>query len=480
MAFCHKIYTNLLKSKLMHRKYLAFLITVLLGIFTFLGCQPQSNDVTYKPSERVVVENSVYPEVQRAVLYEVNVRQYTPQGTFKAFEKHLPRLKQMGVDILWFMPIYPIGIKNRKGTLGSYYSVRDYYGVNPEFGTKQDFKQLVEKAHQMGFMVILDWVANHTAWDNPWITEHPDWYVHDSTGHIVSPYDWTDVAKLDYSNQQLRDSMIAAMKYWVENFDIDGFRCDVAGEVPTSFWEQARVELEKVKPLFMLAEAEEPGLVCQAFDAYYGWHLLSIMNRLSQGKTNVLDLKNYFLTHAQDFPSRAIRMNFTSNHDENSWNGTVFERMPHSYKTFAVFTFVVPGLPLIYSGQEACLNKRLRFFDKDTIQWRQCDMTKLYKQLIVLKHTHPALLAGKNGGEFKILPVTNAKRIFAFIRKKDNDQILALFNLSEDTVRFKLRTKVANGLYSSYFDSTEVQVDSGKVFKFAPWQYQILIKRDEK
>ncbi len=462
----------------MKRKNLIF-INLLLILLIWLGCSPKNTQQQYKPQLRQIVENSVYHKAQKSVLYEVNIRQYTPQGTFKAFEKHLPRLKDLGVDILWIMPIYPIGEKNRKGSLGSYYSVRNYTEVNPEFGTKQDFKQLVQKAHQLGFLVILDWVANHTAWDNPWIYRHPEWYVHDQNGNIVSPYDWTDVAKLDYSNPQMRDSMIAAMKYWVENFDIDGFRCDVAGEVPTDFWEQARIELEKIKPLFMLAEAEEPGLMCQAFDAYYGWHLYHIQNQLSQNKTNALELYSYFTGHARDFPSRAIRMNFTSNHDENSWNGTVFERMPHSYKTFAVFTFVVPGIPLIYSGQEACLNKRLKFFDKDTIHWQTCDMTGLYKQLITLKHSHKALTAGKDGGKFIILRTTKPTKIFAFVRQKDSDVVFSIFNLSQDTVRFRLKSDLANGSYTDYFTKKHFSVDTSLKFTLNPWQYLVLVKSNE-
>ncbi len=460
------------------KKFLSGFFSLALTFLVFIGCQPGKTTVKTAVQGRVVQENSMYRLAQKSVIYEVNIRQYTPEGTFKAFENHLPRLKEMGVDILWLMPVYPIGEKNRKGSLGSYYSVKDYCAVNPEFGTSEDFKSLVDKAHEMGFKVILDWVANHTAWDNRWITEHPDWYVHDGKGNIVSPYDWTDVAKLDYSNPQLRDTMIDAMKYWVEKYGIDGFRCDVAGEVPTTFWEQARLELEKVKPMFMLAEAEKPGLMCQAFDAYYGWHLHHIMNQLSQEKTDVMELNYYFLGHAQEFPGRAMRMNFTSNHDENSWNGTVYERMPHSYKTFAVFSFLVPGIPLIYSGQEACLNKRLRFFDKDTIQWKDCDMTRLYPQLIKLKHEHPALLAGKDGGSFSILRTSKPKKIFAFERAKDSDRILAVFNLSPDTVSFKLRTSNVQGKYTDYFSGTDVTVDTGVVCTMKPWDYYVFISND--
>ncbi len=449
------------------------IFVLMLGLPFISGCKKSENEVQTYSAEKKQLDK----RISQAVIYEVNIRQYTPEGTFRAFEKHLPRLKQLGVDVIWLMPIYPIGEKNRKGTLGSYYSVKDYYGVNPEYGTKQDLKHLIDQAHENGMLVILDWVANHTAWDNPWVKKHPDWYVHNPDGTLHSPFDWTDVVKLDYNNMQMRKAMINAMKYWVENFDIDGFRCDVAGEVPTDFWDSARVELEKVKPLFMLAEAEKPDLMYSAFDAYYGWHLLYIMNQISQGKMDARELKKYFNGHAKEFPARAMRMNFTSNHDENSWNGTVFERMPHSYKTFAVFTYIVPDIPLIYSGQEACLNKRLRFFDKDTIEWKDCDMFGLYQKLNSLRHTHPALAGGPDRGKMKILRTSDSVHVFALARYKDNDTIVALFNLSGDTVNVKLRFARPAGQFKEYFSDTEAELKRGSMVSLKPWDYKVFIKK---
>ena len=319
--------------------------------FLFAACKQKPMDV-----------KANYPDwAKNAVIYEVNTRQYTPEGTFKAFETSLPRLKDLGVDILWFMPIHPIGIKDRKipegmkESLGSYYSVKDYKGVNPEFGTQADFKSLVDKAHEMGFKVIIDWVANNSSRDNAWITEHPDWYMHDSTGKILAPFDWTDVAKLNYSNKEMRAAMIDAMKYWVVNCNIDGFRCDVAGEVPRDFWEDARKEIETIKPMLMLAENEDkPELCIKAFDANYGWAMCNgTFVRVSNGKDSVEAIIKTQQKIDSTFPANAMKMNFITNHDENSWNGTAQEKFGSGVNAFAVLTYTLPGIPLIYSGQEA-------------------------------------------------------------------------------------------------------------------------------
>jgi len=417
----------------------------------------------------------VYNRLAFSVIYEVNIRQYTKEGTFKAFVKHIPRLKQLGIDILWLMPIYPIGEMNRKGHLGSYYSVKNYYKINPDFGTEQDLHELIKIAHRNGMLVILDWVANHTAWDNPWVKEHPDWYVYNKDSSLHSPYDWTDVVKLDYNNKQMRDEMVNAMKYWVRVFDIDGFRCDVAMEVPKDFWDSARVELEKIKPVFMLAEAEKPELMYKAFDAYYGWHLHHIMNQISKRKMDVSELIKYFNGHAKEFPQYAMRMNFTSNHDENSWKGTVYQRMPKSYKTFAVFSFLVPDIPLIYNGQEACLNKRLKFFDKDSIQWKECDMTELYKKLIELKHSQPALKGGRDRGSFEILDNTEPKNVFTMMRYTNTDTLIALFNLSDTIVEFKLNTTITQLELKEYFTQENLILNHNTIFRLKPWEYKVFI-----
>ncbi|MCD4697158.1 MAG: alpha-amylase, partial [Bacteroidales bacterium] len=344
--------------------------TLVVAILFIAGSCKQQAKKTEHVSGKETSNIASAPEWSKnANIYEVNIRQYTPEGTFKAFESHLPRLKNMGVNILWFMPIHPIGEKNRKGSLGSYYAVKDYKAVNPEFGTLKDFKSLVKTAHDMGFKVILDWVANHTSWDNQWIYDHPEWYSKDSLGQMIAPFDWTDVADLNYDSKPLWDAMIDALKFWVTEADIDGYRCDVAGMVPTEFWERARKELDEIKPVFMLAEAEQADHHKSAFDMSYAWELHHIFNEIAKGKKTGDDLENYFVKNDSVYPSSAFRMTFITNHDENSWNGTVMERMGKTGLTFAMLSYTLPGMPLIYSGQEVGLNKRLEFFEKDKINW---------------------------------------------------------------------------------------------------------------
>ncbi|MDZ7741384.1 MAG: alpha-amylase family glycosyl hydrolase [Bacteroidota bacterium] len=363
------------------KKFSRSLLYLFISVFLVSACQPTDNKKTAEYNGTFH-----YPEWSRDdVIYEVNIRQYTPEGTFKAFEEHLPRLKEMGVDILWLMPVHPIGEKNRKGSLGSYYSVKDYLAVNPEFGTKEDFRSLVGKAHELGMYVILDWVANHTAWDNVWVEEHPAWYVKDSSGNFISPFDWTDVIKLDYDNAGMRRAMKDALLYWVKEENIDGYRCDVAGEVPIDFWNEASAELYAVKPVFMLAEAELPEHHEKAFNMSYAWEMHHVMNEVAKGNENANKIQEVLDKNMARFPQGAYRMYFTSNHDENSWNGTVYERMGDAAETFAALTYVLPGMPLIYSGQEAGLDKRLLFFEKDSISWDEMKLLDFYTRLNEIK-----------------------------------------------------------------------------------------------
>jgi len=406
-------------------------------------------------------------------IYEVNTRQYTPEGTFKAFDQHIKELKDLGVGIVWFMPINPIGEKNRKGSLGSYYSVRDYKAINPEFGTLEDFKETVKKIHSMGMYVIIDWVANHTAWDNVWVSEHPDFYTRDSLGNFVPPVaDWYDVIDLNYDNELLWKHMIDAMKYWVEECDIDGFRCDVAGMVPLDFWKKARTELSKIKYVFMLAEAEGPRFH-EAFDMTYSWDLIHLINDVAQGKKDVQSLKDYFASEKNKYPADAYRMRFTSNHDENSHNGTVFERMGDGVETFAAFTCVITGMPLVYSGQETGLDRRLKFFDKDTIEWKQSKYTFLYTRLLHEKERNKALWNGDKRGE--MIPVkSSANEVFAFVRQKDGDKVYAIFNLSDKTVKTQLESNLIAGEYTNAFSGRKLKIKSKEWLELKPWDYRIL------
>ncbi len=406
-------------------------------------------------------------------IYEVNIRQYTEAGTFKEFENHLPRLNEVGVGILWLMPINPIGEKNRKGSLGSYYSVKDYLAVNPEFGSMDDFKSLVNKAHAMGMYIIVDWVANHTAWDNVWAGTHPDFYTKDSAGNFVPPVqDWGDVIDLNYDNKNLWKEMINALKYWVKECDIDGYRCDVAGMVPIEFWIEARKELEKIKPVFMLAEWDTPE-IHEAFDMSYDWNFHKIMNSIFKEEMTASDIIEHFTDDKKSFPADAIRMLFTSNHDENSWNGTEFERLGEAAETFAVLTCLLPGMPLVYSGQEAGFNKRLSFFDKDTIIWKEHPMKDIYKKLFVLRTFNQALLPQSSINFFDI----NDDDLLLFSRIKDDEKVFAIFNLSKDEKEFSFDDKSMNGNFRNYFTGKLVDFSISQNLKLNPWSYKIFVKQ---
>lgn len=453
---------------------LFFLILAIALIFMIACTGPKKEAPARKAPESFVN----HPEWSRnATIYEVNIRQFTPEGTFNAFSSHIPRLKKMGIDIIWLMPIHPIGEKNRKGTLGSYYSVRDYKGINPEFGTLEDFRALVDKAHREGMKVIIDWVANHTAWDHPWITEHPEWYTTDSLGQMVSPFDWSDVADLNFDNKELWAAMTDALKYWVQETDIDGYRCDVAGMVPVAFWEQARTELDRIKPVFMLAEAEEPAHHTRAFNMSYAWELHHLMNAIAKGEKNALALEAYYLKEDTLFPADAYRMLFTSNHDENSWNGTEFERMGEGSVCMAVLTATLPGMPLVYNGQESAFNRRLAFFEKDSIDWKDYRLEPFYRQLFELKHTYQPLYNGNRGGKLERISTSADTAVFAFVRAKEGDQVFVVTNLSGRVNEAKLRGERFAGNYKEWFSGDEATFRKGDAIRLKPWEYKVYVKK---
>jgi len=341
--------------------FITMLILAVIIIGNLNSCKTGSNK-TENLMDSIQYKKSMPNWAKNANIYEVNTRQYTPEGTFKAFQKQLPRLKEMGVEILWLMPINPIGEKNRKGTLGSYYSIKNYTEINPEFGTEADFKNLVNEAHKLGMHVIIDWVANHTSWDNIWMKDHSDWYTKDSLGNITVPAgtDWDDTADLNYDKPELRRAMIDAMSYWVKNADIDGFRCDVAGMIPLNFWMHARKAIEEIKSdCFFLAEDGEPR-IHQAFDMSYDWPLKDIINDIAKGKKNVNDLIKHFENESKKFKPEDLRMQFTTNHDLNTWNGSEYERLGDApVDAFTVLTYTLPGMPLTYTGQEEPLKKNV-------------------------------------------------------------------------------------------------------------------------
>ena len=453
------------------------IIAVFLLAFGMSGCNNQK--VTNKSTENMTGKDKTFHHVEwskNANIYEVNIRQFTPEGTFKAFMPHLERLHKMGVDILWFMPINPIGEINRKGSLGSYYSVKDYQGINPEFGNLEDFKAIVEKAHLLGMHVIIDWVANHTAWDNPWTQEYPDWYKKDSTGNFESPFDWSDVISLNYENKELWKGMTNAMKYWLQEADIDGFRCDVAMLVPVDFWDSARTELDKVKPIFMLAEAEQSNLQLKAFDAYYGWEMFNTMKAVAKGEKNVEDIWKEIKRGDSLFADWSYQMLFTSNHDENTWNGTEHEMFGNATRTFGILTWVMKGFPLIYNGQEAGLNHRLKFFDKDEINWDSLWAEKFYSKLIDIKKLNPALRNGNDGGEMVRIDNNHSDKIFSFSRTLNDNTVVVMVNLSNQEVNGELDTEKISGKYSNAFTEKEIELSAKTDLHFDAWQYYVLSK----
>ena len=412
-----------------------------------------------------------------ATIYELNTRQFTPEGTFAAAEAELPALKELGVDIIWIMPLQPIGEITRKGTLGSYYSIIDYCAFNPEFGTREDFVSFLNKAHKLGMYVILDWVANHTAPDSKW-TQNEGWHYRDSLGNLMVQYDWTDISKLNYDNQDMRNEMLKSMRWWMDSIGIDGFRCDVAMEVPTDFWNWAMADIRKDHPdMFTLSEAEHPEneLTIEAFDMYYGWDLHHIMNDVAQQKQTVDSLWAYFNGKATLFPDYAIRMNFTSNHDENSWNGTEFERMGDGSDAFAAFTYVVPGMPLIYTGQEYANHHRLEFFEKDCIdRVENAHQFKMYKDLNQLRKDNPALYSQELGAPMVRIEADNDK-IFACARPSKDNTVLGIFNFSPEEQTVTLQTAEYKGEYTCIC-GLHVTVGETDEITLKPWEWLIYSK----
>lgn len=416
-----------------------------------------------------------------STIYELNTRQLTPEGTFAAAEAVLPTLRENGIDILWIMPCQPIGKLTRKGTLGSYYSIIDYCQMNPEFGTREDFEHFLQTAHDLGFKVILDWVANHTAPDSEW-TKNEGWHYRDSLGNLMVQYDWTDISKLDYQNQDMRNEMLKCMKWWMDSIGIDGFRCDVAGEVPTDFWNWAMADIRKDHPdMFTLAEDEDKAqeLTETAFDMYYGWTLHHLMNGVAQGKNSVEDLWAYFAKADSTIRPNAIRMNFITNHDENSWNGTEFERMGNSVPLWSAFCYVVPGMPMIYTGQLSGNHHRLEFFEKDLIdtnpEYAQAD---LYKQLNQLRADNKALHSPEQGAPMMRIAADN-EHIFACVRHAEgkwcDNTVIAVMNMSGEEQTVTLDLTGYEGKYDCICGK-KMALEATQTFQLKPWEYKIFTK----
>ena len=463
-------------------------ITILLITILIVACQSTKEEAR-SPQPRPEFNDVLAPiskqNIAHSVLYEANIRQYSSEGTFNAFTKDLPVLKKMGVKVIWLMPINPISSTKSKGPLGSYYAVSDYTKVNPEFGTLEDFKFLVKKAHSLGMYIILDWVPGHTGWDHVWMEDNSDFYLKNNKGEIIDPIDfrtgksfgWTDVADLNYDNLEMQEALRQAMLYWVKEINIDGYRIDQAYAVPQAFYDKTFEVLRKIKPIFLLAETDiyHPGGLglISKFDASYDWPGHSLSKDVAMGVKSANDFARHIDFTLKRYGKENILVNFVSNHDENSWNGTIKESYGPAHHVFMALNYTTPGMPLIYSGQEYDLNKRLRFFEKDSFPKNTGKTMELLLQLGALKNNHKALASGKNGGSYKRLLNTKNKQVFSFERGKEGDTLVVIANLSKDYAQF---TMPLEGMYRRYEDYKPKRLSASYQYDMKPWEFWILIK----
>lgn len=453
----------------MNKRFLATGLLLSVALSTMAGCGKQNSVDTNSEAADLISEAPEW--AQASAIYEVNIRQYTEEGTFDAFAEHLDEIKAMGIDIIWLMPVHPISETKRSGTLGSYYSITDYREINPEFGTKEDFAELVDAAHERGMYVMMDWVANHTGWDCAWIEEHPDWYTQ-VDGEIISPENmgWPDVADLNFDNADMREEMIDCMAGWVRDYDIDGFRCDYATGVPTDFWEQARAELEKIKPVYMLAEdGNTDSLLEYAFDENYNWSLYDNMVQVAKGSKNADKLKLYVCDNE---PEGTYSLNFLDNHDKNSYEGTIVENFgSEALPAFWTYIFTIPGQPLVYSGDEIGYDHAIAFMEKDPIAWdaQTADYRELIATLSEIRKEHQALYAGNSGGEMETLE-TGSSSVIAFSRSTENDQVIVVINLSKNEQTVDGLNLPENAKVLLHADATGITAKDEMEATMAPWE----------
>ena len=468
-------------------KYFCLLLS---SVFLPFCQSPTSAPIVQNPTQSVPEYARVQePEwARQAVLYECNVRQFSPAGNFSGVRQQLPRLKELGVDILWLMPIHPVGQEKRKerpGDLGSPYAVQDYLAVNPDYGTLEEFKMLVREAHGLGLKVILDWVPNHTAWDAVWTKAHPEYYTQ-VNGQLTEPLNengestgWTDVADLDYNQPGLRQAMIGALQYWVRETDIDGYRMDMAGLVPNDFWVEARPALNAIKPVFVLAEwQDEPQHFRSAFNANYGWRWKDVTKDIWAGRQTpqALDTLLDFLNDY--YPAGYYQMYFTQNHDENTWNGTEAQLYGASADIFTVLAFTWQGMPMIYNGQEDDLRQQLAFFKRDPIRWGDYGRSEFFQRLCELRHNNRALWSGPYGGPLVKIPTDADDQIYAFTRSKDGNRIIVVMNLSRENRTVTLRPGAETlGAYLNLFVASTVQVTQEMQLNLKPWEYLVLTNK---
>jgi len=405
-----------------------------------------------------------------ANVYEVNIRQYTPEGNFRAFSTHLPRLKDMGVRIIWLMPVTPIGKEKRLETLGSYYACSSYVQVNEEFGTLKDFEELVQQVHELGMYLIIDWVANHTGWDHHWTKEHSDWYVKDADGNFTEKNGWTDVIDLDYAQPGLRLAMIDAMAFWVRDMGIDGFRCDMAHLVPLDFWVAAREHCDAIKPLYWLAECEQTEYY-QAFDTMYAWHWMHVSEKFSKGEQNLRVVREVLEEYARNTPAEKNRLFFTSNHDENSWNGTEYEKYGTTARAWAVFCSTWPGMPLVYSGQENANAKRLKFFSKDELNWQvPTVLHDFYQRLFRLRERNAAVAMG----QCRLLNTSADDQLLVYVFEKSNQRVWALLNVARrGRAAVTIEDEALAGKYRQLFSELDYTFSARENFELMEGEYLV-------
>ena len=454
-------------------------ILALAAALSMTGCTTGAVAISgYEPQPYVKVAPPEWSA--NAVIYQLNTRQFTKEGTFKAAQQHLPRLAEMGVDIIWLMPIHPIGEENRKGTLGSPYAIKDYRAVNPDLGTEEEFRAFVDAAHALGLKVILDWVANHSAWDNPLTQQHPEWYTKSPEGAMMPPEgtDWYDVADFDYSRSGLREYMTESLTYWVREFDIDGYRADVAGYVPLDFWDTARADLEAIKPVFMLAEWETRYLHARAFNATYASKWKEAMQKIAKGEGNAGTMRGYFTEQRVTWPHAAYRMMYTDNHDQNSWDGVASQIYGPAYEAAIALSFTAHGIPLIYNGQEADLDRQLQFFEKDEILWRQGRYDGLFRKLIALKTQERALWNGDYGAPMVEVPSNTRDDVYAFVRGEGESRVFAVFNLSPRAQNVAFEFARHHGAFSDALSGEAVTFDKDSQLALEAWGYRIFRAKD--
>jgi 1,4-alpha-glucan branching enzyme len=430
---------------------------------------------SYLPAPQVTLTHPDW--CKNATIYQINTRQFTPEGTFAAAQAHLPRLADLGVSILWLMPVQQIGEHRRKGRLGSPYAIKDYYGVNAEFGTAEDLKTFIRAAHDLGQHVILDWVANHTAWDCNLVTDHPEWYLRDYKGDF-SPtpwWDWDDIIDLDYGRPEVRRYMTEAMVHWLREYDLDGFRCDVAWGVPIDFWETVRAELDAVKPVFMLAEWEGRDLHRAAFDMTYAWSWNEALHKIAHGKANVQLLRIFYSWDVKAYPLDSIRMMFVSNHDKNASEGTEYEQFGDALDAAIVLSVVGKGMPLIYNGQEAGNDRRLSFFDRDPIRWVEHPMRDFYRRLVALRRQTPALWSGAWGSPMINVPNDHPDDVLSFVRQDDSQRVFAIFNFSASPIAVGLGEELYVGCYQDFFSGLPAELSAAAEVELDPWGYMLLL-----